>query len=185
MRFLSARHHFLLLVISIFSISGCVHTEHSTQTASTNVALGLAYIDQNDMSRAQSKLASAYAENPKAVEVLDALGYYYERTGNFSEAKQYYRDALKSEGSQSVAANNYGRFLCRTKQYAEGQKYLLRAAEDVNYLHRSVAFENAGWCAAAMGDCVLAKHYFERALQQDPMSQVAHAENCVQKTGSV
>jgi type IV pilus assembly protein PilF len=133
-----------------------------------NTQLGLAYLRQEDRSRAKRKLLTALDLAPDSADVNAAMAYFLENTGDLKEASNYYRKALSLAPKAGAQLNNYGSYLCRLGNYNEAEGYFLRAVNDVHYVNTAGAYENAGLCAAAIPDYQKATRFFSKALEQDP-----------------
>ena len=138
------------------------------EAASYNAQLGLAYLKQEDRARAKQKLLLALSEAPNAPFANAAMAYFYETTGEFDRARVYYRNALAIAPKRGAPLNNYGAFLCRQGHYRQAERYFLMAANDREYVHTALAYENAGLCALGIPDNRKAATYFQKALKQDP-----------------
>ncbi|MBA3535502.1 MAG: type IV pilus biogenesis/stability protein PilW [Tatlockia sp.] len=136
-----------------------------------NTQLGLAYLKQEDRSRAKRKLLTALDLAPDSADVNAAMAYFLENTGDLKEARNYYRKALSLAPKKGAQLNNYGSYLCRLGNYQEAEGYFLSAVKDVHYVNTAGAYENAGLCAAAIPDYQKATRYFIKALEQDPRRQ--------------
>lgn len=136
--------------------------------AGYNVQLGLAYLSQQEPARAKSKLLHALELAPHYPPALEAMAYFQEQTGNVALATEYYQQALAEAPGSGMVLNNYGAFLCRQGQYQAAIEYFQRAVNDPNYLPVAEAYENAGICALQLSELDTAKHFFTRAVQQDP-----------------
>ena len=139
-----------------------------TKAASYNMQLGLGYLKQGDRPRAKKKLLTALDQAPNSPDVNAAIAYYFEQTSEIDQAKKYYLKALSFSSNSGAQLNNYGTFLCRQAEYTKAEGYFLKAVKDVQYVHTSGAYENAGLCALAIPDNEKAKRYFTQALNQDP-----------------
>jgi len=137
-------------------------------TASYNVQLGLGYLNAGNMQRGKKKLLMALKQAPHSPDANSAMGYYAEVIGDTKLAKQYYQQAMRYARGQGSQLNNYGAFLCRQGDFKQAEKYFVAAIEDTNYLNAVGAYENAGFCMAALPDLDRAKYYFTKALQHDP-----------------
>lgn len=160
---------FLLCIFAIYLL-GCSSstTVQNPEAAKYNTQLGLAYLQQGDISRAKEKLLLATRQAPKDPLALEAMGYFFDITQQTVEAEKYYQMALKLAPKDGTVQNNYGGHLCRQQLYHEAINYFLLAAADINYLSTATAYENAGLCALQIPDYKLAKLYLERALAIDP-----------------
>lgn len=167
-----------LLIMTCFFLQACHHNndkeEQITQktdlskAASYNLQLGLGYLKQGDRPRAKKKFLTALDQAPNSPDVNAAIAYYFEQTSELEQAKKYYLKAISLSSNSGAQLNNYGTFLCRQGEYKKAESYFLKAVKDVQYVHTSGAYENAGLCALAIPDDEKAKTYFTNALAQDP-----------------
>lgn len=167
----------LLLIGAVVGLSGCSKqidadekqkADQIIQASGYNVQLGLAYLKQGNRQRAKVKLMRALDEAPKSPEAYSGMAYYFEKTGEFSRARQYYQKAISLAKGRGPELNNFGAFLCRQKDYLTANRYFVRASQDINYINTAGAMENAGLCSLAIPDKGLAKFYFKKAVEQDP-----------------
>lgn len=166
------------MLMTCFLLQACQHNEKNeiaentktdlSKAASYNLQLGLAYLKQGDRPRAKKKLLTALEQAPKSPDVNSALAYYFENTNELDKAKSYYLKAVDLSDNSGAQLNNYGTFLCRQREYKKAEAYFLKAVKDVQYVHTSGAYENAGLCALEIPDEDKAKEYFISALNQDP-----------------
>jgi len=150
--------------------------EAGPQAASTNVQLGLAYLQSGDVQRAKQRLLLAKQQAPQSTESQGAMGYFLESTGNFPEAEAYYRRAVVLNPKSGAAQNNYGTFLCRRGRYVEADQHFLLALQDSDYLNTAQVYENAGLCAMQAAATSKATGYFIQAITQDPRRAISWLE---------
>jgi type IV pilus assembly protein PilF len=170
----------LLIMLSSF-LQGCMLSENSNtdkQTAADdNIKLGLAYLQAGDTPRAKEKLLIALAEAPHWAVAQDAMGYFFESTGDKKAAEKYYQEAIALSPHDGASLNNYGAFLCRHHRVLEAEKMFLQAAAVPDYLNTAEAYENAGLCALSDKNYKnKAKYYFTKALQQEPQREISARE---------
>lgn len=162
----------IFLAFFIF-LTACNTIPHANSLAAeSNLQLGLAYLETGQMQLAKKKLLLALSENPKNSLTLDALGYFFERSGSPETAEHYYLRAisLATPNFKGISYNNYGTYLYRQKRFPAAISYFLRAAKDPNYLEVANAYENAGSTFLALGDKRHAKICFTKALCNNPTS---------------
>ena len=167
-------------------MQACVSNEESekqylkktdlSKAASYNVQLGLAYLKQGDRPRAKKKLLTALEQEPKSPDVHSAMAYYFEQISEPVQAEKYYLKAISLASNSGAQFNNYGAFLCRQGDYKNAEQYFLKAVNDLHYIHTAGAYENAGLCALSVHDIGKARHYFTKALNQDPSRKVSFYE---------
>lgn len=149
------------------SLSVCCLAE-SADAARSNAKLGLDYLAKGLYAPAKDRLLDAIHENPHIAAGWYSMGYYSEKTGDFSNAEKYYLKAISVQPHSGSAKNNYGTFLCRRGRYQESIKQFISAAEEQNYLYVAGAYQNAATCALRMGDKSLAMKYFNKTIENNP-----------------
>jgi type IV pilus assembly protein PilF len=155
-------------------LAGCVHTTTTKNTgnqkdaAAYNVQLGIAYMNQGDLSRAKDKLDRALKQDPDNADVHSARAMLFTRMGNAKQADEEYRTALRLAPNDPNVVNNYAVYLCQTGRTDEGVKRFLEAAHNALYKTPEAAYTNAGVCLRAAKRDEDARGYFVRALQVSP-----------------
>jgi len=162
--------YFLSACSTVKSLSSSANDddERITQAAKINTQLGIAYLQNNNITRAKQKLLLALDEAPNIPETWYSMAYYLEATGNKPEAEKYYLKALKIAPNRGDAQNNYGTFLCRSGAYQSAVERFLLAVKDPDYLDAADAYENAGLCSLKIPDNKQASQYLQQALLVDP-----------------
>jgi len=164
----------ILLIILSISLWGCgtisSNEDHDRQKAAAkiNARLGMAYLEQHDVIRAKQKFLLAMQQGPSLPETWYSMAYFLETTGNKEKAKIHYLKAIQLEPDRGDTLNNYGTFLCRAGDYPGAIQQFLKATQDPTYLEVAAAYENAGLCTLKSAHPHEAKHYFEKALTEDP-----------------
>lgn len=159
----------IFLILSIVLITNISAQAKSNPTAANyNAELGLNYLQQGDVERAKSKLWLALKQDPHNPIVQDAMGFFLEQTGETQQAQNFYLKALTLAPHSGIAQNNYGTFLCRQGQYQQSIQHFLLATQDLQYLHTSQAYENAGLCALKIPDIRQAENFLHKANKADP-----------------
>lgn len=167
----------LMVLLSGVAVSNCskrlepkpvVSQQANADAAALNVQLGMNYLRQGEVQRAQMKFLQAQKQAPNDITVINGLAYFYSQTGQRDKAKHYYQYALKKNPHSGQAHNNYGVFLCQHDDHQEGVKHFVAATKDSRYLKSAEAFENAGLCALKMNEVANAWQFFQFAHQRDP-----------------
>ncbi|MCG9694814.1 type IV pilus biogenesis/stability protein PilW [Vibrio sp. Isolate22] len=167
--------HSFIIIVAIL-VSGCVSvTEGDTKKVDSDpvsmsesrIALGLGYMEQQNMVRARENLELAIQHAPNYYRARLSMAHYYEQVGEIDEARQEYKRALRLDSSNGNVLNNYGTFLCKQGEYKQADKYFNRAIDQPYYLV-SASYENAAFCAFKAGNTEQAKYYFTRAIDHDP-----------------
>jgi type IV pilus assembly protein PilF len=168
----------ILIIVSNF-LSGCVlppTSEEKQAAAEDNIKLGVAYLQTGDTPHAKEKLLLALEEAPDWAPAQDALGYFFESTGDKKIAEKYYQQALALSPHSGASLNNYAAFLCRDHRPMPAEKMFLQAATLPDYLNTANAYENAGLCALTIPDKNKATLYFKKALIQEPDREISMKE---------
>jgi type IV pilus assembly protein PilF len=151
-----------LLTIIFLCFSGLVLTACSYNPTYTvdypnlasaryNAEQGLKYTHLGRTDLAHEKFELAMQQAPHDPLVLDALAYYYEKTGNIDLANVTYFRALTLDPRSGVLRNNYGAFLCRNGYPQESIQYFMKASEVPHYAGSIDAYANARYCAEKLG----------------------------------
>lgn len=164
---------FLVLI----ALTGCVSvTEGESLKVKANpiamsesrIALGLGYMEQENMVRARENLELAIQHAPSYYRARLSMAHYYEKVGEVDEAMKEYKSALRLDSNNGNVLNNYGTFLCKQGNYDQADRYFNKAIDQPFYYLVSASYENAGFCALKSGDSEQAKYYFTRALDHEP-----------------
>lgn len=131
------------------------------------LAAGLAYLRANDLEGARRHLTRALELDGDSAAANNAMGLLYRAEGDPKREEEYYRRALRKDSGFSSTRNNYATLLYSQGRYAEAAEQLERAAEDVNYEQRGLAFYNLGRCRVRLGDIDGADIAFQRAIRLD------------------
>lgn len=157
-------------------LSGCVTTPMD-QSAVTkdldralqlNVAMGIEYMEQGHLRRAQSKLDRALEIDAKAPEALQAQALLYQRQGESALADRFFIRALEEAPRFTRARNNYAAFLFDQGRTEDACNQLEQATRDLKYDNRAQLFTNLGICQRELGNLDAARHSLERAQAIDP-----------------
>lgn len=92
-------------------------------------AAGIASLDQNDPSRAESRLKKILAKNPNSGSTLFALGNVYAEQERWSEAQQYYFRAFGAASANADYAYNLAISLDKLDQPRLALEYYQRALQ--------------------------------------------------------
>lgn len=133
-----------------------------------NTELATDYMNKGRMDLARSKLANALKQAPHSAIVHNALALYYQRLGQYDQAKRQYQISLRYHPDNPDTLNNYGTFLCSQGKARESLQYFSKAAANLNYSTPDSALANAGNCALKIPDRKLAEKYFKRTLAINP-----------------
>lgn len=172
--------HELLVFALVVALAGCgsgaprrnearaADGERGQTAAEVNVSLGQAYLSQNRLELALSKLQKALKLDPKLPSAHTVIAVLYERIGDEQNAAYHYKRATELAGKSGPVLNNYGTFLCHRGRYEEADGFFERALSDPFYETPVVAYTNRGACAMRWGKLELAEKSVREALRQQP-----------------
>jgi type IV pilus assembly protein PilF len=166
---------FSLAVIFLIT-GGCVTTKtpHLTRgnveadAAADNVALGMAYMEQNNLQRAKEKLDRAMKENPSNPNVHSVYALFYERINDQKKAESEFHEAIRLAPNDPGQVNFYGVYLCRQHRVDEGVTKLMQVARNPLYQTPEAAYTNVGQCLLTVHRDDEAESAFKRALAVRP-----------------
>ncbi|MDF2152307.1 type IV pilus biogenesis/stability protein PilW [Vibrio sp. CAU 1672] len=164
------------LLVGIATLFGCVTVTENEQNvqsdpvsmAESRIALGLGYLEQDNMVRAYDNLQQALSHAPRYYRAQLSMAHYYEVVGEKTKAEAMYRRALQQHSNNGNVLNNYGTFLCKQGDYEKADKMFNRAINQPYYYLISASYENAAFCALKAQKEEMAAHYFTRAIDYDP-----------------
>lgn len=137
------------------------------QIARTRLSLGLNYLQRGETSQARFNLEKARELAPDMPEVDNALAYYYQQVGEFEQAEDAYRDALRKDHNNADTYNNFGAFLCQINKFDEAEELLLAAVKRPGYIRVADSYENLAFCALGRKDFEKYQQYLEQALRHN------------------
>lgn len=149
-----------------------------------NVAMGLEYMEQGNLPRAQSKLDRALEIAPDDPDALQAQALLYQRQGEDALADRFFTRALAIEPGFTRARNNYAAFLYARGRTEAACRQLEHATQNLDYDNRAQLFTNLGLCQRELGDIQAARESLKRAQAIDPrharsylaLAQIDHAQ---------
>jgi type IV pilus assembly protein PilF len=166
----------LLLGLALLALGACVSTptepgggkKSPTEAATFNSQLAIEYLRKGDLAVAREKIERALTQDPTNVSVQMTAALVYDRLGEDKKADEHYAAALRLKPDDPDMLNNYGVYLCRKGKPNEGEKLLLKAANDPVYKTPELALTNAGMCMRGVGKISEAESYFRQVLNRKP-----------------
>lgn len=158
----------LALLLAACASNSAAKTKKLHEAAAYNTQLGIAYMNQGDLSRAQDKLERALAQDPDNPDVHTAMAMLYARLNEPDKADGEFRAALRLAPKDPNVINNYAVYLCQIGRTDEGVKRFMEAAHNPLYTTPAAAYTNAGVCLHAAKRDPEAMAQFHAALEMRP-----------------
>jgi type IV pilus assembly protein PilF len=133
--------------------------------ARVHTELAALYYQQGSMKTALDELATAVKIDPQYAPAYSMLGLVYMQLGETGPADHNFQKAIALAPNDPDIRNNYGLFLCDTRQYQKGLAQLDAALSNPLYNTPWRALDNAARCAQDMGDTALASRYRQQAAR--------------------
>lgn len=137
--------------------------------ARIHTELAAGYYELGNMSVALEETNIALRADPNYSPAYNVAGLIYSTLKEDRLAEQSFQQALRINGMDSDANNNYGWFLCQRRREAEALKYFEAALRNPLYQYPDRTYVNAGLCARQQGDLAAAEQYFQSALKLRPL----------------
>lgn len=160
--------------------TGCVsqmqqakEDENLTARARAHTDLGAVYYQQRQLEIALEEFTEATHINPNFALAYNGLGLVHAALGQDDIADANFRKSIQLEPNNSESHNNYGSFLCARNRIDESIKQFLEAVKNPLYGTPAIAYSNAGICSIRKKDNVNAEAYLRKALQIDPLLNIA------------
>ena len=129
------------------------------------VQLALGYYDAGDMAGARRHINNALGISDRNSDVYTVLALIFQREGDMDLAEDNYKLAIRLDGTNSRARNNYAAMLFGLNRIDEAYRELQIVSNDTGYEGRAIAFENLGRSALRLNLTEEAELAFTRALQ--------------------
>ncbi len=133
--------------------------------ARVHTELAALYYQQGSMKTALDELATARKIDAQYAPAYSMLGLVYMQLGEPTQAESNFQSAIALAPNDPDIRNNYGLFLCETRQYQKGLDQLKLALSNPLYNTPVRALLNAERCAQSMGDSALANTYRQRVAR--------------------
>lgn len=140
--------------------------QKSPRKARPQVSLGIAYMNQGALARAEESFVRAIQNDPQYVKAYLALGTVYHRMGDPEMALMFFEKAINLDPGQDEAFNNAGVIVARQGDLTEAFKYFDYAIE-LNPLNLE-AYNNRARIFEGQGNDISAINDYTRAIEIDP-----------------
>lgn len=169
----------LLISLSLLSVA-CVNQQQQMKDNETAKARARAHTDLGAMYYKQKQLEIALEEFNEAASIdpgfglaYNGLGLVHAALGQDDIAEANFKRAIQIEPNNSESHNNYGGFLCNKNRIDESIQQFLAAVKNPLYATPAIAYINAGICSLRKQDMPNAEFYLQKALEIEPLSNVA------------
>ena len=170
----------IIIAISVVILAGCVAVDPRTldpeRAVNSHVTAGMEYLRIGQPSNARRHLTKAIEIDDKSAEAHNALALLYRYEVDDEREERHYKKALSADSDFAPARNNYGIFLVRKKRYDDALKQFSRAAENVSYDNRGIAYENMGRIYVMKDKPELAIDAYNKALRLNPRGLALNLE---------
>lgn len=170
----------LVMCILSFVVVGCAsqqqqekQNENLKDRARAHTDLGAVYFQQKQYEIALDEFTLASKIDPSFASAFNGLGLVNAALGKDDVADVNFKKSIQLEPMNSEARNNYGSFLCARNRIDESIVEFLAAVKNPLYATPAMAYTNAAICSIRKQDTISAEKYLQRALQIEPLSQVA------------
>ncbi|HSH42470.1 MAG TPA: type IV pilus biogenesis/stability protein PilW [Arenicellales bacterium] len=164
-------------VLGALLLAGCATVESggareatdadSRATVHTQLALG--YLQRDQKKTALDELEQALDIAPENSQANYVMAMLQTQLDHPDRADYHYRRALDSNPQNSVAAHDYGIFLCKEGRVEEAMKYFNSALDNPLYDRKTLTNLRAGECLMNMRtDRRGAEPYLQAALEANP-----------------
>ncbi|RKR06906.1 type IV pilus assembly protein PilF [Kushneria sinocarnis] len=143
--------------------TGDAHTRGDDDAVGAYTRLGMAYLQRNELERAQQALDRALDLSAGNPDVLQGLALLYQRQGEHEAAERYFQRALAADGQATRIHNNYAAFLYERGDIARACEQLEQATGNLRYDKRARLYANLGQCRRQLGQPRRALAAWQRA----------------------
>lgn len=174
----------LKLLLAFFVVSligtGCANqqqqekdAENLKSRARAHADLGAVYFQQKQLEIALEEFNTAIKIDPNFSPAYNGLGLVNAEFGKDDVANNNFKKSIQLDPLNSEAHNNYGNFLCTRNRVDESIEQFLAAVKNPLYATPAMAYTNAAICSVRKQNLTGAENYLQKALQIEPLSQVA------------
>ncbi len=141
--------------------------------ATIRLQLGVGYYQDGKFNVALDELKQALAIDPSFADAHLVLALVYTELHQDAQAEQSFQRALQIDPGNADVNNNYGWYLCQRGREKDSLGYFETALKDPLYTQKAKPLQNAGVCAARLGNAVASEDYFRRSFEIDPTGAVS------------
>ena len=161
------RSMFVVLLLALLTV-GCVTPTPRGSQAEVHYLLGVAYLQEENPTRALDEFLKAAALNPNHADIQAGLGQAYQLKGAFNEAERHYRRALQLRPNDPTLENNLGSLFLDMKRPEQALPLFEKAAATLTFTRPEAALTGIGIARAMQGDHLGALGAYRQALDKNP-----------------
>lgn len=166
--------HLILFSLLLSLLVGCVQTTYpkpkkvdKQKSLESYIALGMAYLDQNDRDSSRRNFERALEIDSGSHEAHNGMGLLYQLNGEMTLSEQSFQRSLREKRDFTQARVNYGVFLYRQQRFQEAYDNFEMAAKDLRYGRRALVLAYVGQAAQKLDNSTRAKSAFEHSVNID------------------
>lgn len=152
---------------------------NKTELARVRTAMAMQYISERKLDDAHKQLELAFKADNRYALAHNMMGNLLRLEGgtaNLQRAETYFKRAILLDSKLVRARNDYGVYLSEVGRHKEALEQFTIAGGTLGYEDRASALENLGLTYLKLGQTKAAEGAFQRALEINPNTVVAHLE---------
>lgn len=156
----------LIVHLSILTLLfGCAENrEIVKKRAKAREQLGMAYVQEGDLQGGLKELLEAAETNPENADLQHNIAFVYSKLGELDLSIRRFNRALELRPDFPVAQNNLGNAYLRLEQWDSAMELFRKAANNVLYRTRHIAYTNIGYIHHRKGEYRKAIESYKKAL---------------------
>lgn len=161
-------------MLVLIPLAGCAGSEAVKRQTAYHYQMGIAYLGEDNVTRALVELTEAEKYTPDDPELLNHLGIAYFRKKKYDIAEQKYLQAIALKPSFSNARNNLGVAYMEMKRWDDAIRQFKLVTEDIFFNAQDMAAINLGLAYLGKGDYEQALAVLRSAVSTYPADPNAH-----------
>lgn len=141
---------------------------NKVEASDVNSELGIRYLQNGRLQLANEKLTKSIAQNPNSSKSNHYFALLQQKLRDNNKASFHFSKAIRLDPKNPELRNNYGSFLCDSKQANKAVNQFLIAVKDPLYRTPAYAYTNAGICLREVGNDARAEKLLRSALKKSP-----------------
>ncbi|KJU83446.1 conserved hypothetical protein, secreted [Candidatus Magnetobacterium bavaricum] len=166
------RFMLLGLIVGLIVFGACA-TSNKSKQGKAHYSIGVAKLNENDISGALIEFRKALDIDPYDKESLNALGLVYLQLENYDQAKDSLLKAIRVDPKYSEAYNNLGLVYVKLNKWEDAANVFADALKNPLYVAPDKAYNNLGYSLYRLGRYVDAIAAFKDSIKRNSTSAVA------------